>query len=175
MAPSPESSSTSVVITTGAALPQTTSSTASDPEVQRLLDQLRETASSTPFTVYYLGEAHRDADMVEVLGHEDSNGAVWEVSITYRSAGQRNLLVVNLIEYDPVATPRLKKPFADWTFVRGVETEGVGDRIYRSGTGILYYVASRGSTELNLAGLTTAGYMTEEQLIETASLLVPVR
>ncbi len=174
VAPPSESPSTGAVISTEAAYPDTTSSTRSDPVVRGLPDQLRETAGRTPFTVYYLGTAYRDANTVEGFVPGDSEGAIWEVSITYRSADQQNRLVVYLIEYDPVATPRLKKPLADWTLVGGVETGGLGDRIYRSGTGILYYVATRGSTELNLAGQTTAGYMTEEQLIETASFLVPV-
>lgn len=173
--PPAESDSTNMVVTTGPTSLGTTSSTASDSLVQVQLDLLRAIASRTPFTVYHLSTGYRDASIAEVVGYEDSNGEVYEVSVTYRSADQQNLLVVYLTEYDPVATPRLKKPFADWTFVREEGSVGPGDSIYRSGTGILYYVADKGSTELNLAGLTTAGYMNEEQLIEVASLLDPVR
>jgi hypothetical protein len=186
---------TTVVLTTGAAKTATTESTTttvaatgatssgaaapavSDPEVQKLLDQIQETARRASFALYYLGAAYRNAMIAGVMaGGTDSSGAPRVVGIVYRHPDRQDRLVVYVSEYDPVLRPDLKKPFSDWTFIREVETNGCRDVIYRcpAAASALFYVAQRGSTEINLAGFTSEGYMTEEQLIDIAPLLVPV-
>jgi hypothetical protein len=143
--------------------------------MQALLDELREIAARAAFTIYYLGPHYRNAPLVEVSGGAD--GEILEVWVVYRQPKQGEMLVVDIASYDPAKTPQLKKPYAGWELVREVETDDSTDRIYRgaSAADALYYVVQRGSTEVCFYGFTdAAGYMTAEQLMEIAPLLVPV-
>jgi hypothetical protein len=173
------SSSTQLGPTTSTALDATTEATdpgASDQKVQELVDQLREAARRTSFTVYYLGTAYRTAQIAGVMsGNADSSGAPRLVDVVYRHTGHQDRLVVYLSQYDPTQRPDLEKPFPEWTLIREVEAHGYKDAIYRSGepADALFYVARRGSTEISVTGYVSGGYLTEEQLVDIASLLVP--
>ena len=174
------SSSTQLSSTTSSALdatPEATDPGVSDQKVQELLDQLREAARRTSFTVYYLGTVYRAAQIAGVMsGNADASGAPRLVDVVYRHTGHQDRLVVYLSQYDPMLRPDLDKPFPDWTLVREVEAQGYKDAIYRAGkpADALFYVARRGSTEISVTGYVSGGYLTEEQLVDIASLLVPV-
>ena len=99
------------------------------------------------------------------------------IGLAYRRVDDpEDFFVVDVVQYDPVATPDLEKPLPDWTFVQEVQTGEHNDVIYRGGSagGFWFYVAQRGSTEINIAGYTTAGRLDPEQLTAIARLLTPV-
>ena len=172
----PVTESTSATVISSGAAPSDATAAESDPLVRKVLDQLREAARRTPFTVYFLGASCGDATIAGVMtGSTDPGGRTQMVDIVYRHDDSPGKLVVYVSQYEPVSRPDLKKPLSDWTFVREAKTMGHTDVIYRGGESaeLLFYVAQRGSTEINLAGYSSKGYMTEEQLIDIAPLLVP--
>jgi hypothetical protein len=149
----------------------------SSTDVRKVLDQLREAAGRASFTVYHLGEAYDSALIAGVMaGDSDSNGAPRVIDIVYRRENLHTRLVIYLSQYDPTLRPDLKKPLADWTLVQEVGADDHNDAIYLGGSpaNALFYVTQRGSTEISLAGYTRAGYLTQEQLIDIAPLLIPV-
>ncbi|MCL5735236.1 MAG: hypothetical protein M1274_06535 [Actinobacteria bacterium] len=167
--------STTTVISDGAAFSDTPG--APNPEVQKLLDDLREAARLASFGVYYLGKAYGNATIAGVMSASaDSSSAPGRVDILYRSAGSKDQVVVYISEYDAALRPDLKKPLSDWTFIGEVKSNGQAGAIYRATDGgdSLFCVAQRGSTEITLSGYTSGGHIAEERLIEILSLLVPV-
>jgi len=139
-----------------------------------LLDELREVAAAASFTVYYLGAEYQGAPISDVRADGDDERLT--VGIGYRRPEQGVMLTVQIREYGSWVLEH-DKPYVGWELVREMQVDGHRDRVYRgaSAAGILYYVAQRGSTEVMFMGFTdTAGYMTEEQLAEMASSLVPV-
>ncbi|MBN1629491.1 MAG: hypothetical protein JW990_07000 [Thermoleophilia bacterium] len=140
-----------------------------------LLDELREVGGAVSFTVYYLGAEYQGAPISDVRTEGDDERLT--VGIEYRRPEQGVMLTVQIREYGSWVLEH-DKPYVGWELVREMQVDGHRDRVYRgaSAADILYYLAQRGSTEVILMGFTdTAGYMTEEQLAEMASSLVPVR
>jgi len=167
---------TTTVIPAGETSPESAGPRVSDPDTRKLLDQVREAARLSPFTVYYLGASYRNAMIAGVMaGGTDSSGTPRLVDMVYRHDSWGDRLVVYVSQYDPGSKPDLKKPLPGWTLIREVSTNGHADAIYRGGesTDPVFYVAQRGSTEICLGGYTSEGYMTVEQLIDIAPHLVP--
>ena len=142
-----------------------------------MLAKLMALSEQVPFDVYWLGESVEGATLQQVLPENAEGRKLKSIGLAYRRIDDpEDLFVVNVVQYDPVATPDLEKPLPDWTFVQEVQAGEHKDVIYRGGSagGFWFYVAQRGSTEINMAGYTTTGRLDPEQLTTIARLLTPV-
>ena len=127
----------------------TTEATATTPERDSpVLDELSALAATVRIPIYYLGPSYGGAPLIEVSSRKDG----YAVSLVYRNTDPEELLSINLVEYDLVQVPELKKPFDWWTLVSEVETGQYRDSIYLSESGYLFYVAWRDTVEINIAG-----------------------
>lgn len=139
----------------------------SDPVVSAL-GELDAVGDAAQIPIYYLGPSYGVAPLVEAMARRDG----YAVTIVYRNTDPEDLLSINIVEYDPVRVPELKKPLDWWIPLRTVQAGPQEDAVYRSESGHLFYVATRGPIEINVAGYSKDGTFTETQLIDIAQNLV---
>ncbi len=135
------------------------------------LEELAKISPEVPYPLYYLGESFHGLPLEMVRPAEKTEGMRPQVGIYYRDLSHQTPSHIAIYLYDPILTPERKKPFEGWKLIRTAEVDGHVDAIYDSGSGELFYVATRGGTTIDIAGWGDAGPADEAELIEAAKSL----